>query len=239
MENIKLLILACIALISTCTFAGNTLETAKPEFQFTALEVVPTSWDHAMLRYNINDMSTGEVLDIPTFLLNYEVKDNTGKTVSNGSGLYISIADAKLASQEDYTIIVSTTVNGTKISRSVCKKASPKRLQISINSGLAHGAKEALSYNVTRPKYSNPAESENIKTSGNYSTTNYEEVTVCNGAATCETYKVNAYDKASLQILQKAIQNLAKRGKHNEPTTALAKSASSATATTEETLTDK
>ena len=223
MENIKLLFLTCLALLSTCTFAGTTIETSKPEFQFTALEAVQTSWEHALLRYNINDMSTGEVLDIPTFLLNYEVKDNEGKMVSNGSGLYISIADMKLASQEDYTIEVSAMINGEKVSRSVCKKASPKKLQINLNSPNHKSNNETMSYNATRPKYSEPAIAENIKIEGTCNTANYEEVTVCSGP-TCETYKINAYDKTSLQTLQKALQQLAKTGKGSEEPMASTKS---------------
>ena len=199
MRKITFILIAILTIGAPSAFAGTS---AKQAYQFTSLEAIQTSWDYAVLRYNINDLNTGESLEIPSFLLNYEVKNNVGKTISTGSGLYISINDNKLASMETYSIIISATINGEKISRTVCKKASPKKLEINMNSN-------NLSYNVTRPNYQDNSLSENIQIA---SENVFADVSVCSCSA-CETYKINPYDKGSLKALQIVMQQMSKEGK--------------------------
>jgi hypothetical protein len=217
MKKILPLFIGLVVLNFQNIFAGAP-ENTKPQFQFTTFDVTQNSWDYALLHYNINDLATGEALEIPSFLINYEVKDKTGATVSKGSGLYVRIADTRLGSQEDYTLVVSTTINGQKISRSVCKKASPKQLAVKVN---ANGTDldditGNLSYSLTRTKFSNPTQAENIQI-------DLSDVSVAialDNCSSCATYKIDAgpnhaklADQAGYKNLQKDIKKMTKDGK--------------------------
>lgn len=217
MKKITTLIIAFVVLSLQNAFAGSNAETAKAQFQFTSVELTQNSWDYAMLHFNVNDQATGENLDIPSFLINYEIKDKAGMVISKGSGLYINTMDAKMGSQEDYTISVYTMINGQKISKSICKKASPKKLSMkvdingaSIESGAL--ANDKLSYSFTRPKFSNPNETEDIQIDAANLTLNI--------ALANNTYKIDAgsnhtkvADQASFQNLKNDLKKLTKGGK--------------------------
>jgi hypothetical protein len=222
MKNTILLLSALFALGFQNTFAGSSAENNKVQFQFTAVNLTQNSWDYAFLNFNVNDLNTGEPLSIPSFLINYEIKDKEGSVVSNGTGLYMSIKDAKLGSQEDYTIVVSTIINGQKISQSVCKKASPKKFVMKVTASgadLESGALASndLSYTFTRPKFSNRNESENLQISPS-------DVSV-NIALNNTTYKIEAGSnhpnldmQASYQNLKSDLKKLTKDGKNVEMT---------------------
>jgi hypothetical protein len=217
--------IALFALSFQTTFAGSNgtaPETNKSQFQFTNVDLTQNSWDFAYMHYNVNDLSTGESLDIPSFLINYEVKDRTGSVVSKGSGLYMNVMDTKLGSEEDYTIVVSTMINGQKVSQSICKKASPKKLAMKVSANgadLETGALASndLSYTFSRPKFSNRTESENIQIAPS-------DVSV-NIALNTNTYKIDAganhtkiTDQADYQALKNDLKNLTAQGKNVEMT---------------------
>lgn len=168
MKKMLSLFAAALFLLNTqlLTAGGNNNQTPKAKFQFTAFGVTQNSWDYSLLHFNINDLATGEAINIPSFLINYEVKDKAGKTVANGSGLYIKIMDGKLGPEEDYTVNVTTVINGEKISQSVCKKASPKQFALNIESKNADPSIGPLASNFsltcTRPKFNHPGETETI-----------------------------------------------------------------------------
>lgn len=166
MKKIVPILMIVLAAGFQTVFAGNGPE--KNSFQFTAVNLTQNSWDYAYLHFNINDQNTGDALEIPSFLINYEIKDHTGNVVAKGSGLYMNIMDAQLGSEEDYTIVISTMINGQKVSHSVCKKASPKKLAMKIDINGSNLEATALAgndikYSVTRPKFSNRGETENVQ----------------------------------------------------------------------------
>ena len=160
MKKITSALIACFVLAATLTFAGETENNVQ--FQFANIDLAQNSWDHASLHCGINDLNSGQVFEIPVSLINYEVKDRSGNTVSRGIGSYVNIMDSKLGSEEEYTIVVSTLINGQKISHTLCKKASPKKFAMKLNpSDLDHNH---LAYTFTRPKFNNPNETENVPT---------------------------------------------------------------------------
>jgi hypothetical protein len=213
MKKIIPLFIALLALGSLSAIAGNTTEAAKAQFQFTTVNVIQNSWDYACLNYNVNDLNTGETLEIPSFLINYEIKDKAGNIVSSGTGLYMNVMDAKLGSEEDYTITIYTMINGQRVSQSLCRKASPKKFAMKVTaSDLDNGN---LAYTVTRPKYSNRNETESIQISPS-------DVSV-NIALNNNTYRINAAtthvtDQASYQALKSEMKNLTKDGRNVEMT---------------------
>ena len=207
MTKITTLFIALLVLSLQNVFAGSTTENNSAQFQFTRVELTQNSWDYAMLQFNVNDLATGENLDIPSFLINYEIKDNTGSVVSKGSGLYMNVMDAKMGSQEDYTIVVYTMINGQKVSQSLCKKASPKKLSMKVavnGSNIESGAlaNDQLTYSFTRPKYSNPNENENVLIDA-------ADVSL-NIALANTTYKIDASANHTKVAAQISFQNLTK-----------------------------
>jgi hypothetical protein len=219
MKKIIPLFVALLVLGLQTTFAGGTSDkTTKSQFQFTTVDLTQNSWDYAYLKFNVNDLSTGETLPIPSFLINYEVKDKAGNLVSKGSGLYMNVMDAKLGSEEDYTIVISTVVNGQKVSQSICKKASPKKFAMKIDASGANIESGALAsndinYSVTRPKFSNRTENENIQISPS-------DVSV-NIALNNNTYKIelganhpNVKDQAGYQALREDLKKMTADGKN-------------------------
>jgi len=212
MKHITTLFVALLAFGTLHTSAG-TPEINKAQFQFTGVNVTQNSWDYACFHYNVNDLNTGESLSIPSFLINYEIKDKSGNVVSNGSGLYMSLMDSKLGSEEEYTIVVSTTINGQKISQSICRKASPKKFAMKVNATDLDN--NDLAYTFTRPKYSNRNETENIQIAAS-------DVSL-NIALNSNTYKIEAgknhaklNDQASYQKLKRDIKTLSENGMNAE-----------------------
>jgi len=170
MKNTTLFFIGLLIIgLSTETFAGNpTTEKAKAQFQFSTTDLTQNSWDYSLLNYKVTDTKTGESINIPTFLINYEVKDKTGNVVSMGTGKYLSLMDTKLGSEEDYTVEISTMINGEKVSQAIERKASPKKLAMKVDvngANLESGAlaKDELAYSVTRPKFNHPDQAENIQ----------------------------------------------------------------------------
>lgn len=214
MKKNTLLFIALIGLGSLTAFAGNTTENNKAQFQFTAVNLTQNSWDYTCLNYNVNDLNTGESLEIPSFLINYEVKDKAGNVVSNGSGLYMNVMDSKLGSEEDYTIVVSTMINGQKVSQSICRKASPKKFAMKVTADDLD--KGTVAYTITRPKFNNRSQTENIQISPS-------DVTL-NIALNNTTYKIEAGKNSNLnaqdsyQALKNNLKDLTKDGKNVEMT---------------------
>jgi hypothetical protein len=214
MKKTTLLFIALLGLGSLNTFAG-TNENNKAQFQFTAVNMTQNSWDYASLNYNVNDLNTGESLEIPSFLINYEVKDKAGNIVSNGSGLYLNVNDAKLGSEEDYTVVVSTMINGQRVSQAICRKASPKKFAMKVNA--ADLDKDNLAYTFTRPKFNNRNETENIQISPSDVSLN---IALNNTAYKIDAGKnhTNLNDQPGYQALKSNLKDLRKEGKTAEMT---------------------
>jgi hypothetical protein len=213
--------IALLVLSFQTSFAGNGPELNQSQFKFTTVDLTQNSWDYAYLHYNVNDLNTGETLEIPSFLINYEVKDKAGAVVSKGSGLYMNVMDAKLGSEEDYTISIYTMINGQKVSQCITKKASPKKLamKVDVAKSVETGAlaSDDIAYSFTRPKFSNRSESENLNISPS-------DVYV-NIALNDKEYKIEAganhpkiSEQASYQALQNDLKTMTADGKNAEMT---------------------
>jgi hypothetical protein len=159
MNKIKHLLTSFLVISSLYTFAGAS--ESNVQFQFTNISINQDNWDFAFLQYNVNDLNTGEAIELPSYLINYEIKDKTGDVLSKGSGIYMNIADSKMGSEEEYTIVVSTVINGQKVTHTICKKASPKKFSMKVKAGDLDN--NNLAYTFTRPKFKNPGQTENIR----------------------------------------------------------------------------
>ena len=160
MKRITSALIACFVLGATYTFAGET--SSNVQFQFANIDLVQNSWDYASLHCGINDLNSGQVFEIPASMITYEVKDKSGNVVSKGIGSGISIQDAKMGSEEEYTIVISTMINGQKIAQTLCKRASPKKFAMKLSP--ADLDRDHLVYTFTRPKFNSRNETENIPT---------------------------------------------------------------------------
>jgi hypothetical protein len=136
-------------------FAGSNLQ-----LQFTNISIIQNNWDHAYLRYSVSDLNTGQAIDMPSYMISYEIKDKAGMLLSKGSDIHMDIADSKLGSEEEYTIIISAVINGQELAYTICGKASPKKFAMKVKA--ADLDADNLSYTFTRPKFKNPALTENI-----------------------------------------------------------------------------
>jgi hypothetical protein len=120
----------------------------------------------------VKDQTTGDIIEVPSFLIKYEVKDKGGKTVASGKGAYVSLSDNRLGSEEDYTINLSTMVNGQKVCQTIDRKASPKRVAVKLESKGGETSTDALAsynfeYTFTRPKFNDPNAVEKIQVDPN------------------------------------------------------------------------
>jgi|GEM_PF-6989456 len=208
MKKITLLFIALLALGSTGAFAGRNPENNKAQFAFTSLNVTQNSWDYACLNYNVNDLNTGEALEIPSFLITYDIKDKAGSVVSHGSGLYVNVNDAKLGSEEDYTVVISTQINGEKVSQSVCRKASPKKFAMKVTADDLD--KGNLAYTFTRPKFSNRNETENIQVSASDVSVN---IAMNNNIYKIEAGKGDVASQPGYKALKNEIKALTQNGR--------------------------
>jgi hypothetical protein len=159
MKNKISLIIAWFILGTIHSSAGSSEN--KAQFQFANISLTENSWDYASLQYNINDVNTGEGFAIPSYMIGYEVKDKSGSVLAKGQGTHISTMDSKLGSEEEYTIVISTLVNGEKLTHTICRKASPKKFTMKVNPTDLDN--NHLQYTFSRPKFNNRNETENIR----------------------------------------------------------------------------
>jgi hypothetical protein len=64
--------------------------------------------------------------ELSSNLINYDVKNSEGTVISSGYGTNVFVDSKKLASEEEYSIIVYAIVNGNAISQTVTRKAPTK-----------------------------------------------------------------------------------------------------------------
>ena len=161
MNTLKHTATATLLLCSSFIFAGGNGSISPDHYEFGKVEAEQNSWDYVHLNYSVNNTKTGESEEIPSSMIQYQVKDKSGKDISTGTGTYINVNDTKLGSEEDYTIKVSTIINGEMLSHAFCKKASPKYASIKLEPKSASVCKDltekgGFSYSFTRPKFNNP-----------------------------------------------------------------------------------
>jgi len=130
------------------------------QLQFSNISITQNSWDYAFLRYAVTNINTGEVVELPSYMISYEIKDKAGDILSKGSDIYMSIMDDKMGSEEEYTIKVSALINGQELTHTFCQKASPKKFTMKVKATDLDN--NNLVYTFTRPKFNNPALTENV-----------------------------------------------------------------------------
>ena len=168
MKNLTQTVLSLMMLAGYSSFAGTTTEEKpKSQFQFVNLDATQNSWDYSYLHYTVKDQTTGDVIEVPSFLIKYEVTDKKGAVVATGKGAYVNTADTKLGSEENYTIRLSTMINGQQVSQAIEKTASPKSVSVKMESKPLQSADALANYNFeytfTRPKFNNPEVAEKIQ----------------------------------------------------------------------------
>lgn len=207
MKKISIALIALIA--GTLPSVAGGIEPSKPsKFQFVNVDATQNSWDYSYMHYNVKDEATGDIIEVPSFLIKYEVKDKAGKTVATGKGAYVSTADTKLGSEENYTIHLSTMINGQEVSQNVEKTASPKKVSVKIDAN--HGDAVALDYSFSRPKFNDPGVQEKIQVDPTAVTVDVA-VASCAGCNTGNTIRINGPE--DVKNLSKAIKSMTK-GNH-------------------------
>ena len=120
MKLTKIVIAA--ALIVSTHFANATGTTAaSSENQLSAVECTQINPDHIHLSCKLGDQS-----ELNASLINYDVKNSEGKVISSGYGNTVYVDNAKLNSDEEYSIIVYALINGNVVSQTVSRHAPSK-----------------------------------------------------------------------------------------------------------------
>ena len=207
------LCLAALLMISGYTFAGGNVEQTKSQFQFVNIEATQNSWDYSYMHYNVKDQTTGDIIEVPSFLIKYEVKDKSGNIVASGKGAYVAVADIKLGSEEDYTISLSTMVNGQKVSESIDRKASPKTVAIKLGNPGGDLASANFEYTFTRPKFNNPEVAEKIQLDPTAITMDVA-VANCTSCANANFNHIQLKGADDYKHLEKTIKSMAKGNKN-------------------------
>lgn len=213
MKSVTLFIAATLTLFSTMTYAGGTEERQKGQFHFTKVEPNQNSWDYVHLQFALTD-ANGEEVAMPSNLINYIVRDKAGHIINRGTGSYVQVADAQLGSQEDYNIYLYTRINGETVSQSVCQKASPKQVTIKMKPTFAsvndHFMENAgFSYNVSRPKFDNPNESESLLVVPSQIGVDVT-VAACENCSENTKIHINLGDKPDYTAFEKEVSKLVK-----------------------------
>lgn len=208
--------LASLLMFSAYTaFAGGNDAKAASQFEFVDLQATQNSWDYSYMHYNVKDQTTGDVIEVPSFLIKYEVTDKNGTVVASGKGAYVNVADNKLGSGETYTIHLSTMINGQAVSQAIEKTASPKKVEVKLGSKVDELAPEALAnynfeYSFTRPKFNNPDVAEKIQVDPSAVTLDVA-VANCLGCGTNNHIKLSG--AADYKALEKTIKAMTKGNK--------------------------
>ncbi len=203
----KKLTIAVIALMAGTlpSIAGGTEPSKPSKFQFVNVDATQNSWDYSYMHYNVKDEATGDIIEVPSFLIKYEVKDKAGKTVATGKGAYVNTADTKLGSEENYTIHLSTMINGQQVSQDIEKTASPKKVSVQIDAN--HGDAVAVNYTFSRPKFNSPDVQEKIEVDPTAVTVDVA-VASCAGCNTDNHIRINGPE--DVKNLAKTIKSMTK-----------------------------
>jgi hypothetical protein len=120
--KLKKLMLA--AGLAVCTFFANAAGSTT-DVQLTGIECTQINPDHLHLTCKLSN-SSGDQSELAATLINYDVKNSDGKIISSGYGNSVYIDNAKLSSDEEYSVIVYALVNGSVVSQTVNRHAPVK-----------------------------------------------------------------------------------------------------------------
>jgi hypothetical protein len=107
-------LMAAAAMIACTYFAGA----SSSDYQITNVECIQINADHIRLVCKMSNKT-----ELSASLINYDVKDSEGHVISSGNGTTVFVDSKKLASEEEYTIIIYAIVNGNAVSQIVTRKA--------------------------------------------------------------------------------------------------------------------
>ena len=114
----KLTKLMFAAAFIACSLFANA---SSSDFQLSSVECTQINPDHVLLTCKMSDKT-----ELSSDLVNYDVKNSEGTVISSGYGTNVYVDSKKLASEEEYSIIVYAIVNGTAVSQTVTRKAPAK-----------------------------------------------------------------------------------------------------------------
>jgi hypothetical protein len=208
MKRILLTIALTLVVGGLSTFAANdTSGQEKSKYKFAKLEATETSWDFTSLIYTITDAAGHEVNVAPT-QITYVVRDKSSNEISSGKGVFVSINDTKMESEEDYSITITATIKKDKITQSIYRKASAKKLILKQQG-------YSFSYKMMRPKYSNPSDYENLNIKAESMSV---EVAFAN-CKDCSTFKLTGNanhatltDANSIRFFESTLYDMTQRG---------------------------
>ena len=92
-------------------------------YQFSNIECTQAGSDYVHIACKVSDAATGDEAELPTTLINYDVKDKSGNILSSGFGSSVYIDESKMDANTEYSINVYALVNGTVISQTVNRKS--------------------------------------------------------------------------------------------------------------------
>ena len=157
-----------ISLIAAVTVCCQLSFAASPAFAlYSTAECNQLNWDNAQVHYKSLDDGTGSSTELAAALINYDVKDHDGRTVSSGLGTNVIINDAKLGSEEEYTICLYALINGEVVTQTITKNASPKKIAVKLATEAQKLASNFfqncnVAYTATRPKFDDKSSTEEI-----------------------------------------------------------------------------
>jgi hypothetical protein len=191
------------------TFATDDTQLSKGTYRFAKLEATETSWDYTSLIYHITDAS-GHTIEVPPSQISYIVSDKGGDIISSGKGIFVSINDTRLQSEEDYTITITAHVKKENISQTIYRKASPKKLMLRQQGN-------SFAYTLVRPRYSSPGDYEPLRVNASDMSIDVAFA----GCKECATLKISnnashttLSDEGSYKIFENTIREMTDKGKH-------------------------
>jgi hypothetical protein len=93
--------------------------------QLSAIECTEINADHLHLICKLSN-SAGDQSELSSALINYDVKNSEGRVISSGYGNTVYVDNAKLESQEEYSVVVYALVNGSVVSQTISRHAPAK-----------------------------------------------------------------------------------------------------------------
>ncbi|MCW3126235.1 MAG: hypothetical protein JWO03_1893 [Bacteroidetes bacterium] len=209
MKRILLTLTLTLFVGGLSTFAGTeNPEQGGNKFKFAQFEATETSWDYTSLIYTITDAAGHEVSVAPS-QITYVVRDKASNPISTGKGIFVSINDTRMQSEEDYSITFTATIKKDKISKTIYRKASAKKL-------ILRQQGNSFSYKMMRPKYSSPTDYEKL----NIDASNMSVEVAFADCKECNTFKLagNAShatltDRDSYAHFENIVNSMMEKGK--------------------------
>ncbi len=97
------------------------MNAASSDYQLSTIECTQINADHIRLSCKMSDKS-----ELSASLINYDVKNSEGNVISSGNGNTVYVDNSKLASDEEYSIVIYAIVNGNAVSQTVTRHAPTK-----------------------------------------------------------------------------------------------------------------